>query len=148
MAVEGFLELVRRLGGEILELNSPVRTVEQACKATGVSPSLIIKSMLLISEKEGAILVIVDGESRVDLEKLGKRFGKSRLATPREVKEITGYEVGEVPPIGLPIKTIVDRKVVEKSYIIGGGGAINRLIKIDPRKILEVQRAEVMDVSQ
>ncbi|RLG07990.1 MAG: hypothetical protein DRN59_00015 [Thaumarchaeota archaeon] len=148
MACESFEDLVKRLGGEILELKTSVKTVEQASRATGVDPSQIIKSMLLISEKEGAILAIVDGRSRVDLEKLSLRFGRTRLASPKEVKKLTGYEVGELPPIGLPIKTVIDPKVLEKSYVIGGGGAINRLIKIDPKKILEVQKAEIMEISR
>ncbi len=139
---------MKRLGGEILELKTSVKTVEQASRATGADPSQIIKSMLLISEREGAILAIVDGRSRVDLEKLSLRFGRTRLASPKEVKKLTGYEVGELPPIGLPIKTVIDPKVLEKSYVIGGGGAINRLIKIDPKKILEVQKAEIMEISR
>ena len=43
---------------------------------------------------------------------------------------------------------MIDPKVLEKSYVIGGGGAINRLIKIDPKKILEVQKAEIMEISR
>ncbi|MCD6312186.1 MAG: hypothetical protein J7L79_00030 [Thaumarchaeota archaeon] len=148
MAGESFENLVKRLGGEILELGAPVKTVEQASKAAGADPGQIIKSMLLISEKEGAILAIVDGRSRVDLEKLSLRFGRTRLASPREVKELTGYEVGELPPIGLPVKTLIDPKVLEKDYVIGGGGAIDKLIKIDPKKILEVQKAEIVNISR
>jgi len=148
MAREKFEELVKKLGGELLELGVPVKTVKQASRATGAASSQIIKSMLLISEHEGAILAIVDGESKVDLGKLGRRFGRTRLASPREVKELTGYEVGELPPIAVPVKTIIDPKVLEKSYVIGGGGAIDRLIKIDPKKIVEVQKAEVIDISR
>jgi prolyl-tRNA editing enzyme YbaK/EbsC (Cys-tRNA(Pro) deacylase) len=70
-----------------------------------------------------------------------------RLASPREVKEVTGYEVGELPPIGIPVKTLIDLRVLERSYVLGGGGAVNRLIRIDPRKIVEVQNAEVEDIS-
>ena len=88
MACESFEDLVKRLGGEILELKTSVKTVEQASRATGADPSQIIKSMLLISEREGAILAIVDGRSRVDLEKLSLRFGRTRLASPKEVKKL------------------------------------------------------------
>ncbi|MEM4718885.1 MAG: YbaK/EbsC family protein, partial [Nitrososphaerota archaeon] len=111
-------EIVKRLGGEVLELEAPVKTVEQAAKATGVDPGQIIKSILLITEKEGAVLAIVDGRSRIDLEKVGRRFGRARLASAREVKEITGYEVGELPPVGIPVKTLIDPKVLERSYVL------------------------------
>jgi len=142
-----FEELVRRLGGEILELDAPVKTVEQAARATGADPGQIIKSILLVTESGGAVLAIVDGRSRIDMKKIEKRLGRARLASPREVKEITGYEVGELPPIGIPLKTLIDPRVLEKSYVLGGGGAINKLIRIDPRKIVEAQNAEIEDIS-
>lgn len=140
-------EIVKKIGGEILELNAPVKTVEQAARVTGADPGQIIKSILLITENEKVILAIVDGRSRIDLKKVERKFGRTRLASPQEVKEVTGYEVGELPPVGIPVKTLIDPKVLEKSYVLGGGGAINRLIKIDPRKILEIQNVEVESIS-
>jgi len=139
-------ELIRKLGGEIINVGKPVKTVEQAVKATGSNPKQIIKSLLFISEKE-PVLVIVDGESKVDLNKLAKIIGgKVRLATPEEVKQITGFEVGAVPPVGVEVKTIVDPKVLEYKFVIGGGGRINRLSKLNPEKIVEHQRAIIVDV--
>jgi len=147
MTGEKLEELIKKLGGEILNVGKPVKTVEQAVKATNTSPDVIIKSLLFVSEK-GPILVIVDGESKVDLKKLSKRFGLVRFADPEEVKKITGYEIGAVPPVGVEVHTIVDQKVLEKDFVIGGGGAIDKLSKLDPRKIVEYQKAEIMDVSK
>jgi len=146
MTKENLEELIRKLGGEIINVGKPVKTVEQAVKATGSRPEQIIKSLLFISEKEGPILVIVDGKSKVDLNKLERMFGKVRLATPEEVKQITGFEVGAVPPVGVEVKTIVDPKVLENEFVIGGGGRIDRLSKLNPEKIVEYQKAEVVDV--
>jgi len=139
-------ELIKKLGGEIINVGKPVKTVEQAVKATGSEVKLVIKSLLFISEKEGPILVIVDGKSKVDLNKLERMFGKVRLATPEEVKQITGFEVGAVPPVGVEVKTVVDPKVLENKFVIGGGGRIDRLSKLNPEKIVECQKAEVVDV--
>ena len=115
----GLEEIVESLGGEIINVGKPVKTVTQAVKATKASPRQIIKSIVLISEK-GPILAVVDGESKVSLEKIKQRFGEVRLATPEEVKEITGFEVGGVPPVGIEIKTIVDPRVLENEFVIGG----------------------------
>jgi len=49
------------------------------------------------------------------------------LATPEEVKQITGFEVGAMPPVGVKVKTIVDPKVLKNEFVIGGGGRIDRL---------------------
>ncbi|WP_232461738.1 aminoacyl-tRNA deacylase [Thermococcus pacificus] len=138
-------EIAKELGAEILEVGRPVKTVEQATRETGTSPKQVIKSLVIISERE-PLLVIVDGESRVDMGKLERLFGKCRFAKPEEVKELTGYEVGGVPPVGVPLRTIVDPKVLENEYVIGGGGAIDRLLRIEPQKIVEYQGAEVVDV--
>ncbi|WP_293254102.1 YbaK/EbsC family protein [Palaeococcus sp. (in: euryarchaeotes)] len=139
-------ELASRLGGEILNIGKPVKTVKQAVRETKSAPKQIIKSLIFISEKE-PLLVIVDGDSKVSLEKLKNIFGDVRLAKPKEVKELTGYEVGGVPPVGIALRTIVDPKVLENDYVIGGGGSIDKLMKISPKKIVEHQRAEIIDVS-
>ena len=139
-------KLIIELGGEIINVGKPVKTVKQAVKATDSKPKQIIKSLLFISEKEGPVLVIVDGESKVDLDKLAKIFGRVRLATPEEVKKITGFEVGAVPPVGVKVKTIVDPKVLENKFVIGGGGRIDKLSKLNPEKIVEYQRATMVDV--
>ena len=140
-------DIARELDAEILDIGRPVKTVEQATREAGVARKQVIKSLVIISES-GPLLAIVDGESRVSLPKLEKKFGKCRFAKPKEVKELTGYEVGGVPPVGVPLRTIIDPRVLENEYVIGGGGAIDRLIRIRPEKIIEYQRAEVIDVSE
>ena len=141
-------DLVRRLGGEMINVGKPVKTVKQAVEATGLSPKQIIKSLLFISE-DGPILAIVDGSSRVDLAKLRKVVGggEVRLARPDEVKRITKYEVGSLPPIGVKARTIVDPRVLENRVVVGGGGSSDKLSKLDPRKIIEYQKAEVADIA-
>ncbi|RLF12285.1 MAG: hypothetical protein DRJ69_01080 [Thermoprotei archaeon] len=146
MVEERLEELIEEMGGEIINVGKPVKTVEQAVKATNSKPKQIIKSLLFMSQ-EGPILVIVDGESKVNPSKLTKIFGNTRLARPEEVKEITGFEVGAVPPIGVKVKTVVDPKVLENEFVIGGGGSIDRLSKLSPQKIVERQRAMIIDVT-
>lgn len=138
-------KVIESLGGEMLNVGKPVKTVAQAAKATKASPKQIIKSLVLISEK-GPMLAIVDGESKVSFEKIEQHFGKVRLATPEEVRKITGFEIGGVPPVGINIKTVIDPKVLENEFVIGGGGRIDKLCKIDPRKIIEYQRADVIEI--
>jgi len=106
----------------------------------------VVKSLLFISEREGPVLVIVDGGSKVDLGKLSGILGKVRFATPEEVRRITGFGVGGLPPVGIRVRTIVDPKVLGSEFVVGGGGRVDRLLKISPRRIVEYQRAKVVDV--
>ena len=139
--------LADELDAEIIDVGKPVKTVEQATRETGVSASKVIKSLVLICENT-PLLVIVDGISKVNLKKLEKRFGRCRFARAKEVKELTGYEVGGVPPVGVPLPTIVDKQVMENEYVIGGGGSIDRLVKISPEKIVKYQKAEITDIRE
>ncbi len=144
---EKIRNLINSLGGEIITLDVPVKTVKQAAEAVKSSPRYIIKSLLFICEDNTPILVIVSGDSKVDMKKLSKLFKAPRLASPSEVLALTGFRVGGVPPVGVPVKTIVDKKVLKNAYVYGGGGSINKLCKINPRKIIEYQNAEVLDIT-
>lgn len=140
------VKFIEELGGEILYLDEEVKTVKQAAKATGVSESDIIKSLIFMSRDE-PILVIVQGDSKVDIGKLEKIIGKVRLAKPDEVVKATGYRIGEVPPVGVKIKTIIDKKILDKDFVVGGGGSLYRLCRIPVREIIRVQRPLIEDIT-
>ena len=94
---------------------------------------------------------MVTGDRRVDEEKLAKACGvkKVRKARPKAVKNITGYEVGALPPLGhkKPIKTFIDPKVMKYETVFGGGGAINKLLEIDPRDLKRLTNATIATIS-
>lgn len=87
----------------------------------------VLKTLVFMGET-GPVLVVVQGDKRVDLNKL-KQVTKQenlRMATPDEVKEVTGYPVGGVSPLGIEkgIKKIIDKKVFEVETVnIGAGKA-------------------------
>ncbi|HDD33745.1 MAG TPA: aminoacyl-tRNA deacylase [Thermofilaceae archaeon] len=118
----------------------------------GVDRSRIVKSLLFVDEKGVPVLAIVTGDSMVDEEKLARVLGVKRVrkARPRAVRNITGYEVGALPPVGhkKPVKTVIDVKVMEKDVVYGGGGSVNKLLEISPRDIKKLTGALVADVSR
>ncbi len=134
-----FESLVEELGGRLIITRGEVKTVRQAARELGVEEEQIIKTLVVITD-EGPVLAILDGRSRLDLSKLGRG---ARLASPREVEEHTGYKVGEVPPVGIPLRTLVDERVLKWHRVYGGGGSTRRLVELDPRAIVHYQKAEV-----
>ncbi|RLI00052.1 YbaK/EbsC family protein, partial [Candidatus Bathyarchaeota archaeon] len=100
----------------ILTFKKHTMTVEDAERQLGVSRERIVKSLLFIDENGTPILGIVTGDRRISDKKLRKACGarKLKLARPSVVKEITGYEVGALPPIihGKPIRAFIDPKVM------------------------------------
>ncbi|MEM3755103.1 MAG: YbaK/EbsC family protein, partial [Candidatus Bathyarchaeia archaeon] len=137
---------------KILVFESPTITVEDAEKQLKVSKERIIKSILFVDENGKPILAIVTGDKNVDEEKL-KNACKSKnikIARPRAVKNLTGYEVGAMPPIGFkkPIRTFIDPKVFLHERVYGGGSSINALLEIKPQDIKKLTNGEVIDISK
>lgn len=141
------------IDAEIIILEEYTPTVEMAAAAVNVSPEQIIKT-LLFSVDGQAVLVIANGTGRIDRRLLGKHFGVSRKKTsfagPDTVLELTGFEVGAVPPLGhrTSIPVLVDPSVLAQEIIFGGGGADNALMRLKPQDILQFNQAEVVSLQE
>jgi len=149
-SLESFLQS-KGVKFKVLAFKGSTITVEDAVKQLKVPKERIIKSILFVDEKGLPVLAVVTGDHRVDEEKLAKACGakKVRKARPKAVKNITGYEVGALPPLGhkKPIKTFIDPKVMKYETVFGGGGAINKLLEIDPRDLKRLTNATIATIS-
>jgi prolyl-tRNA editing enzyme YbaK/EbsC (Cys-tRNA(Pro) deacylase) len=139
--------------GEILRLETPTPTVETAAQAVGTHPENILKSILfLVGEKP--VLAISSGLAFVERRAIAALYGvgrkRVRLAAPGLVSELTGYEVGAMPPFGhrQALATLLDRCVLDLSEAYAGGGAENALLHIAPVEILRVTGAQVLDLME
>lgn len=61
-----------------------------------------------------------------------------RLATKDEVQQETGYSVGTIPIFGIPFPYIIDKRLLEYSYIYGGTGEKDYTLKVNPNAILKL----------
>ncbi|MFH1390810.1 MAG: YbaK/EbsC family protein [Candidatus Diapherotrites archaeon] len=137
---------------ELIPLAHEVRTVSDAVKATGIPAENHAKSILFICSNKEPVVVVLLGTDRVDYKKLKELMNVKdvRLAEPDEVEEITGFEVGGVPPIGFyGVKTIVDPDVLKKDKVACGGGDIKTEMIIKAKHIEEFgYEVEVADVKR
>ena len=106
--------------------SGPLRSLEQAAAERGQLPEQIVRSLLFrISEGE-YVMVLVAGPEQLSWKRLRRYMGTSRLtmASPEEVLQVTGYQLGAVAPFGLPqpIKVVVDESVRAQSEISLGSG--------------------------
>jgi prolyl-tRNA editing enzyme YbaK/EbsC (Cys-tRNA(Pro) deacylase) len=137
--------------GEILQLSVSTPTVEAAALAVNAKPEQIIKSILFIVDGQ-PVLAIACGKSSIARRAIADLYGvskkKVKLATPELVFEISGYEVGAMPPFGhrQPLTTIIDPGVLNSPESYAGGGAENALVRLNPQEILRVTGAKVLDL--
>ncbi len=77
------------------------RTVEEVAEFLNLKPERFIKSLVFMGD-DGLAMVLVQGDDEVNEDKLQAILGATmRPATPEEVKEAIGAEIGFLGPIGL-----------------------------------------------
>jgi Cys-tRNA(Pro) deacylase len=141
------------IDADILPLSQPTPTVTEAAAALGVETHQVIKT-LVFRIKEAPLLVITNGESRIDRRKLADYLavgrGQVRFASADQVLEMTGYVVGTMPPFGhrMKLRTILDDAVTKLDTVYGGGGDINAMMRVKTSELQRVTAAETAPLSE
>ncbi len=103
-AVKRFKEAADSLGvkGEINILAETARTAIDAANGLGIEVGQIASSLIFKLPSGNPLLIITSGRHRVDTDLVAKNLNISELgrADANYVKEVSGYSVGGVSPIG------------------------------------------------
>ena len=123
-------------------------SVDDAVLASGEDKDTIVKSVCMIDNNGDLIVAIVSGNSRASTSRVSKALGidRPRLATAEEVLVKTGYPAGGVPSFSYPAVYLVDENVMEKEFVITGGGSEFALIKIKSQDLLTINNGKVARV--
>jgi prolyl-tRNA editing enzyme YbaK/EbsC (Cys-tRNA(Pro) deacylase) len=141
----------QQIPGQILNLDAPTPTVEAAAQALGVAPKQIVKSVLFTVREQG-VLTISCGDQLVERRVIAALYGVGRkrvkLAPPAVVLDLTGFEVGSVPPFGhrSTLRTLLDPRVLAFDEIFAGGGTHHALVRLNPEDIARITQAEIIDL--
>jgi len=135
------------------ELPEGTHSAAEAADAIGCPLAAIVKSVVLIAEDEAGatepVVAYTSGEHRVDEDGLAAHLGlaSARTASPDEVKELTGWSIGGVPPVGHGIeRTLFDESLLEHAEIWGGAGTPEAVAAFDPAAVQAAVDAEVAPV--
>lgn len=143
----------REVDAKIIPTGQETASVDDSSKVLGINKKDIVKSVVFESEG-GPIVCIVQGTKRVSEEKLKDLINVSwvKLAEPEKVKEVTGYLVGGVPPVGhneeKSITYVLDANALEKKWVYAGGGDSTSQLKIRVEDLLELLSPIVGEVGK
>jgi len=103
-AVKRFKEAADSFGvnGQITVLADTARTAIDAANGLGIEVGQIASSLIFKFPSGNPLLIITSGRHRVDTELVAKNLNIAELgrADANYVKEVSGYSVGGVSPIG------------------------------------------------
>ena len=135
----------------VRDLPVDTSTAEAAAQAVGAPLGSIVKSLVFLLD--GApVLVLVAGDRRADVKQLRAVLGLSkkrlRIAQPAEVLDLTGFEVGGVPPVGHkpPLRTLIDRSLSRFETVWAAAGSAHAVFPIAFERLLPLTGGEVLDL--
>ena len=134
----------------IIETEASSATVALAAEAHGVEPDQIAKTICL-KAGDAILLVVTAGTKRLDNRKFRDHFGtKPRMLGAEEVVAVTSHPVGGVCPFGLPSPLPVFCDISLRDYleVVPAAGATNAAVRISPHVMVELTKAEWVDVCQ
>ena len=128
-AVKRFKEAADSLGvkGEINILADTARTAIDAANGLGIEVGQIASSLIFKLPSGNPLLIITSGRHRVDTELVAKNLNIAELgrADANYVKEVSGYSVGGVSPIGwisTPEMTLIDEALNDYEVVWAASG--------------------------
>lgn len=134
------------------ELEEGTATAEDAARAAGCSVAQIVKSMVVVCDDGRAVVALVPGDRRADLQKIARAAEavEARMARGAEVREATGFEPGGVAPFPLPnvARVLMDRTLLTHDVVWVGAGSHTHVAALSPADLARLARAEQIDAVQ
>ncbi|HEX4034934.1 MAG TPA: YbaK/EbsC family protein [Solirubrobacteraceae bacterium] len=138
--------------GNVRVLSDSARSAAEAAAALGVKQRQIVKSLVFRGSRSGEpILVLVDGDSRVDEGLLAAVAGEPvERAQAEWVRERTGFAIGGVPPIAHaePIRTIADSELVGFGELWAAAGTPHAVFPLAGAELVALTGASLAPVAK
>jgi Cys-tRNA(Pro) deacylase len=135
---------------EVVQMQAATRTVEDAAQAVGCEVGQIVKSLLFKSQQSHQpILVVASGANRVNEKILAKQISESvKMANAEFVREMTGFAIGGVPPIGHrhPLMIFIDEDLMQYKEIWAAAGTPHAVFKLTPDDLKLITNGKVISV--
>lgn len=141
---------------EIHELAETTHTAADAALALGVEQAQIVKSLVFVAPRDDGllepILCLVAGTNRVSVALLAAVTGEAgvRRASAREARDLTGYSIGGIPPIGhpRPVRVVMDPDLGRFAEIWAAAGHDRSVFPVSPAALRALTNATVAEIAE
>ena len=135
----------------VITLNSSARTAQEAASSLGCEVGAIVKSLLFRTD-DTFTLNLVAGDRKASLNKIKKILKKKdvSMASAEDVKNITGYTIGGVSPVGHlnKIDTLIDNSLNRFNYLYAAAGHPNCVFKISFKDLQGITNGSTEDITE
>ena len=136
---------------EVILLNTSARTALEAASSLNCEVGAIVKSLLFKTEKTYS-LCLVAGDRKASLNKIKKTLNIEdvSMASADEVKNITGFTIGGVSPVGHmnKINIYIDNSLKRFEILYAAAGHPNCVFKINYNNLKEITNGLIKEISE
>ena len=140
---------------DVVTFDESTHTAAEAAAAVGAELGQIVKSLVFVIPTNGTIepvLCLVAGHNRVDLARLAAvlQAPDIRRATAKEARELTGYSIGGIPPIGFdrPIRVVMDPDLGRYPVVWAAAGLETTVFSVPPGTLRILADATVVPIAE
>ena len=134
---------------KIIVLNTSARTALEAAASLGCEIGAIVKSLLFKTESNFT-LCLVAGDKKASLNKIKKTLSikDSSMASANDVKNITGYTIGGVSPIGHlnKVNILIDKSLERFNSLFAAAGHPNCVFKISFKDLQKITNGSTYEI--
>ena len=149
-------EFLGKKGFDYKAKSFPVTTEKGAAsvaRVLGFREHQMVKTLVFESGTGELVLVMVGGGRIAVSGHLKKAIGNRniKMASPKVVKETTGYEIGSVPPFHWQpegFRSFIDEALMQESLLGVGAGVWGNEILITPIDLARASRAKVINLTE
>ena len=135
----------------VITLDSSARTALEAASSLDCDVGAIVKSLLFRTENTFT-LFLVSGDKKASLNKIKKTLNikDASMASPDDVKNITGYTIGGVSPVGHlnKIEILIDHSLARFKNLYAAAGHPNCVFKTNFDDLKKITNGSIEDITQ
>ncbi len=135
----------------VIVLDSSAKTAIEAASSLGCEVGAIVKS-LLFKTGNTFTLFLVSGDKKASLNKIKKTLNikDASMASPDDVKNITGYTIGGVSPVGHlnKIEIFIDHSLARFENLYAAAGHPNCVFKTNFDDLQKITNGFIKDITQ
>ena len=135
----------------VIVLDSSAKTAIEAASSLGCEVGAIVKSLLFKTENTFT-LFLVSGDKKASLNKIKKTLNikDASMASPDDVKNITGYTIGGVSPVGHlnKIEILIDHSLARFENLYAAAGHPNCVFKTNFDDLQKITNGFIKDITQ
>ena len=135
----------------IIVLENSARTASEAASSLGCEIGAIVKSLLFKTENT-FLLCLVSGNKKTSLNKLKKtlKIKDISMASADDVKNITGFTIGGVSPVGhiTKLQIYIDNSLERFNYMYAAAGHPNCVFKIKFKDLQKITNGSIKEITE